>query len=84
MRVYTIEDIAKELNKNKLTIRHWIIWDEQNINQLLPKPFKIIGNFKKTRLYDEDGLQKFKDFDKYIKVHPGIMAEYNKKHFWKK
>lgn len=84
MRVYTIEDIAKELNKNKLTIRHWIIWDEQNINQLLPKPFKIIGNFKKTRLYDEDSLQKFKDFNKYIKEHPGVMAEYNKKHFWKK
>ena len=85
MKIYTIEDIAKELGKNKLVVRHWIVWDEQtHPEKLLFEPFKVISTKRKTRLYDEQGLEKFKWFNKHIKENPGIMAEYNKKHFWKK
>lgn len=82
--VYTIEDIAKILHKNKLVIRHWILWDEQQNNQYLGQPFKIIGNSKITRLYDENGLNRFKNFNELIKKERGLMSEYNKKHFWKR
>ena len=85
MNIYTIEDIAKELNKNKLVVRHWIVWDEQtHEKKWLPEPIKIIGTKRQTRIYDTAGLQRFRDFATLIKNNPGIMAEYNKKHFWKK
>lgn len=84
MNIFTIEDIACRLNKNKLVIRHWILWDEENENKYLPKPIKVIRGRSKTRLYDSEALLKFIEFDKYLKNHPGLMAEYNKKHFWGK
>lgn len=85
MNIYTIEDIAKILGKNKLVIRHWIVWDEQTPgDKLLPDPFKVIGTKRKTRLYDEKGLEQFKWFNQFLKKNPGLMADYNKKHFWKK
>lgn len=84
MSIYTIQDIAKELNKNKLVIRHWILWDENNQDRFLPEPFKVIGDKRKTRLYNEEALEKFREFNLYIQKNPGLMAEYNKKHFWKK
>lgn len=85
--VYTLEDIAKELGKNKTALRHWIVWDEQTHtpeNLILPQPFKVIGDKRKIRLYDDNALKEFKAFDKYLKENPGVMAEYNKKHFWGK
>ena len=85
--IYTLEEIAAELAKNKTALRHWIIWDDETHEpgqRMLPAPFKVIGDSRKIRLYDETGLQGFKEFDKYLKENPGVMAEYNKKHFWKK
>lgn len=81
--VFTLEDIAARLGKNKLVIRHWVLWDEQNGNKYLPVPAKIIGNKSKTRLYTAEQVLKFIEFNKYLDTHPGLMAEYNKKHFWK-
>lgn len=82
--VFTIEDIAARLGKHKLVIRHWILWDEENGNKYLPKPIKIIGAKSKTRLYDAAAVLKFIEFNKYLDAHPGLMADYNKKHFWSK
>ena len=85
--IYTLEEIADILGKNKIALRHWVIWDDETHEpgyKMLPAPIKVIGNLRKVRLYDDIGLQGFKDFDKYLKANPGVMAEYNKKHFWKK
>lgn len=82
--LYTLEDIAKHLKKNKLSVRHWVLWDEENGNKYLPSPIKIIGNKRKIRIYDEQCLKQFEEFSKFIQQNIGLMAEYNKKHFWKK
>lgn len=84
MQIYTIEDIAKELGKNKLVVGHWIKWNEMQEKSFLPEPIKVIGTKRKTRLYDTAGLHGFENFATLIKNHPGLMADYNKKHFWKK
>ena len=84
MIIYTIEDIAKELHKNPLVVRHWVKWNESEEKSWLPEPIKIIGVKRKVRIYDTAGLNHFRNFATLLKNNPGIMAEYNKKHFWKK
>ena len=83
--IYTIQDIASILKRNKLVIRHWILWDEENENKYIPKPIKNIKcGSGVIRIYDEYGLQIFKEFAELLKENPGLMAEYNKKHFSRK
>lgn len=81
MKLLTIGQVSKLINRTPRTIKHWYNWAEEN-GKLNLLPEIIIKDEKGTRYFKEDDIEMFETFKSQITY--GMMSEYNKKNWGKR